>query len=247
MWQTRILMGMPITIEVVGATSSTVIDDAFATFAAVDRRFSTYRDDSEIEAINHGRVPPSGYSAEMNEVFAIAERTRVETSGYFDMRRPDGTLDPSGVVKGWAIRNVARQIAATGARDFFVDAGGDIQSAGCNASGQPWSVGIRSPFAEDQIIKVVYPRGHGVATSGSYVRGRHIRNPHAPADPLADIVSLTVIGTDVLEADRFATAAFAMGRDGIYFIENAPGLEGYAVDRSGRATPTGGFAAYCTP
>lgn len=247
MRQTRILMGMPITIEVVGAPTSAIIDDAFATFEAVDQRFSTYRDDSEIEAINRGGVRPSDYSAEMNEVFAIAERTRIETGGYFDMRRPNGTLDPSGVVKGWAIRNVARQIAATGARDFFVDAGGDIQSSGSNAAGQPWTIGIRNPFAEDQIIKVVYPRGQGIATSGSYVRGNHIRNPHAPADPLADIVSLTVIGSDVLEADRFATAAFAMGRDGIYFIESSPGLEGYAVDRSGRATPTRGFAAYCTP
>ena len=52
-------------------------------------------------------------------------------------------------------------------------------------------------------------------------------------DPIADIVSLTVIGPDVLEADRFATAAFAMGKDGIYFIEQTLGLEGYVVDING--------------
>ncbi len=247
MRETRLLMGMPITVEVVGATTSAVIDAAFASFEAVDRRFSTYRADSEIEAINHGRARPADYSDEMREVFALAEETRIETDGYFDMRRPNGSLDPSGIVKGWAIRNAARLIAATGARDFFVDAGGDVQTSGNNAAGEPWRVGIRSPFDEAAIIKVVYPRGRGIATSGSYVRGRHIRNPHAPADPLAEIVSLTVIGPDILEADRFATAAFAMGRDGIYFIEQRAGLEGYAVDRAGRATPTSGFGACCTP
>ncbi|MER9313470.1 FAD:protein FMN transferase [Mesorhizobium australicum] len=94
---------------------------------------------------------------------------------------------------------------------------------------------------------MVYPSGRGVATSGTYVRGQHIYNPHGIGGWIQDIVSLTVIGADVLEADRFATAAFAMGRDGILFIEQAPGLEGYLVDANGRATPTTGFGALCLP
>lgn len=247
MRETRLMMGMPITIEVVGAPNDKVIADAFALFDAVDRRFSTYRTDSEIEAINSGYLKPEDYSAEMREVLEIGERTCAETGGYFDMRKPNGRLDPSGIVKGWAIRKAAGLIADTGASDFFVDAGGDIQSCGRNAEGREWSVGIRSPFGAEAIIKVVCPRGHGIATSGSYVRGAHIRNPHAPAEAIEEIVSLTVIGADVLEADRFATAAFAMGRDGIYFIEQQPGLEGYLVDRAGRATLTSGFEDFCTP
>jgi thiamine biosynthesis lipoprotein len=59
-----------------------------------------------------------------------------------------------------------------------------------------------------------------------------------------EIVSLTVIGPDVLEADRFATGAFAMGRAGIHFLGRMPGLEGYVVDSVGRATLTSGFGAY---
>ncbi|TIX91826.1 MAG: FAD:protein FMN transferase, partial [Mesorhizobium sp.] len=96
--------------------------------------------------------------------------------------------------------------------------------------GHDWSVGIRNPFNAQEIVKIVYPRGRGLATSGTYVRGHHIYNPHAIDSPIQDIVSLTVIGADVLEADRFATAAFAMGRDGILFIERTPGLEGYVID-----------------
>lgn len=241
------MMGMPITIEVVDRDDTAILDDAFAYFAAVDRRFSTYKAESEIEAINRGERRVAEYSDEMRDVLALADQTRQETNGFFDIRRPNGSLDPSGIVKGWAIRNAARRIAASGARDFYVDAGGDIQSAGRNALGQEWSVGVRSPFDEAAIIKVVYPRGKGIATSGSYVRGQHIRNPHAPATPIEDIVSLTVIGPDVLEADRFATAAFAMGKAGIDFIEQMPGLEGYLVHRAGIATLTSGFGNYCTP
>ena len=39
-------------------------------------------------------------------------------------------------------------------------------------------MGIRNPFLRDDIVKVLQPRGHGVATSGNYIRGDHIYNPH---------------------------------------------------------------------
>jgi FAD:protein FMN transferase len=243
MRKTRILMGMPITVEIVGATDDAVVDAVFAYFEAIDRRFSTYRSDSEIAAINRGSLAEADYSDEMREVLALAEETKRETDGFFDIRTGGG-LDPSGIVKGWAIRNAAGIIAVAGATDFFIDAGGDIQSAGKDAAGEEWSVGIRNPFDPAQIVKVVHPRGHGVATSGTYVRGQHIYNPHARDHGIVDIVSLTVIGPDVFEADRFATAAFAMGSDGIYFIEATPALEGYLIDRHGCATFTTGFDGY---
>ena len=84
-----------------------------------------------------------------------------------------------------------------------------------------------------------------MATSGSYIRGQHIYNPHDNEDKLTGIASLTVIGPNVYEADRFATAAFAMGMArGMSFIEGRPGLEGYAVDPKGIATYTSGFKEY---
>jgi len=237
-------MGMPITVDLGGATGD-LVGKVFDYFDDVDRRFSTYRADSEISAINRGDIPVCDWSGQMIDVMRIAEQTRRETAGYFDIHRPDGALDPSGIVKGWAIRNAAEIIRRAEVGDFFIEAGGDIQSCGRNASGRDWSVGIRNPFHTDEIVKVVYPRGHGVATSGTYARGQHIYNPRAAHDPISDIVSLTVIGSDVLEADRFATAAFAMGRDGILFIEQTPGLEGYLIDSNRRATPTSGFGAFC--
>ena len=240
-------MGMPVTVDIAGASEVELIETVYGYFDQIDRRFSTYRCDSEITAINRGDVPVADWSGEMLEVLAIAERTKSETDGYFDIRKPDGSLDPSGIVKGWAIRNAAAIVQRAGIGDFFIEAGGDVQSCGKNASGHDWSVGIRNPFNADEIVKVVYPRGRGMATSGTYVRGQHIYNPHGIGRPIQDIVSLTVIGADVLEADRFATAAFAMGRDGILFVEQTPGLEGYVVDTNGRATPTSGFGALCLP
>jgi thiamine biosynthesis lipoprotein len=239
-------MGMPIEVEIVGQGVQQVLDDAFSYLVSVDERFSTYKAESEISRINRGEILEDAMSSEMREVFAFAEKTKRETNGYFDIRRPDGSTDPSGIVKGWAIHNAAELIRKAGYDNFFVNAGGDIAMSGKNEKGDDWSVGIRNPFNVTEIVKVIYPRGKGVATSGSYVRGAHIYNPLAPEDELKEVVSITVVGPNVLEADRFATAAFAMGKAGIAFIENTPGLEGYMIDRGGVATFTSGFSAYTT-
>jgi thiamine biosynthesis lipoprotein len=243
---TRILMGMPITIEIVEDGLQDLVDDAFGYFATVDQRFSPFKPDSEVSALIRRPLPLADLSTDLREVLAIASRTKRETLGYFDIRRPDGRLDPTGIVKGWAVRNAAQRIEAAGSRHFFVDAGGDIQSRGKTAKGEDWKIGIRNPFNDREIIKAVAPRGRGIATSGTYVRGQHIYDPHRPGRPIDDIVSLTVIGPDVLEADRFATAAFAMGKAGIHFLEELPGLEGYVVDLNGIATQTSGFKAFVT-
>ena len=247
MKEARLIMGMPIEIEIVGDDVHNALEAAFAHLVSVDERFSTYKETSEISKMNRGELPLAAISDEMREVFAIAEKTKQETNGYFDIHRPDGSIDPSGIVKGWAILNTATLIRAAGYENYFVNAGGDIAMSGKNAEGKEWSVGIRNPFNANEIVKVVYPRGKGIATSGSYIRGDHIYNPHQPEQKIKDIVSITVIGPDVLEADRFATAAFAMGKSGIAFIENLPGFEGYAIDANGIATMTSGFAAYTIP
>ena len=241
MRETRIIMGMPITVDVVGAGHGGLISDVLGWFEAADARFSTYRSDSEISQFNRGEISETGLSAEMQEVFALARRTQDEAQGFFNMRKADGTVDPSGIVKGWAIHKGAQMMRVAGARNFYIDAGGDIQTDGLNEDGEDWRVGIRSPFHLSEIIKVVAPRGQGMATSGSYIRGSHIWNPHAPRETLSDVVSITVLGPDVLEADRFATAAFAMGADGIYFIESLPGFEAYQVNAQGIATQTTHF------
>lgn len=238
-------MGMPITIEILDAgVSGDTLDAVFSYFHSVDRTFSTYQESSEISRINRGELGPDDYSEDMRTILALSAKTKAETQGYFDIAR-DGWLDPSGIVKGWAIQQAADRLRADGWHDFYIDAGGDIEFAGLNA-GKPWRVGIRNPFDRQEIVKVLAVSNCGLATSGTAIRGQHIYNPFRPADPILDIVSLTVIGPNVFEADRFATAAFARGMVGICFIESLDGFEGYQIDANARAALTSGFGRYVT-
>ena len=97
---------------------------------------------------------------------------------------------------------------------------------------------------QKEIVKAVCLTNQGIATSGTYIRGQHVYNPFSPESQLTKIISITVIGPNVYEADRFATAAFAMQEKGIQFIESKENLEGYMIDSSGIATYTSGFEKF---
>ncbi len=237
-------MGMPITVEIVDATATNAaIDSVFEYFTAIDEKFSTYKNTSEISRINAGFLKPEDASEEMKLIFDLSEETKQKTNGFFDIYH-NGFCDPSGLVKGWAIHHAAGLLRKQGFQHFYVEAGGDIEVRGMNAEGKPWVIGIRNPFNRNENVKILY-LGHdeGVATSGTAIRGQHIYNPKGEG-PITDIVSLTVIGPDSYEADRFATAAFAMGTEGINFIQHLPGFEGYMIDATGIATFTTGFEQY---
>ena len=232
---------MPITVEVVDGTADDIAS-VFAYFMRVDERYSTYKRSSEISQINDG-LAKNKWSKEMRLVLDLCEETKCTTNGYFDIEF-EGKLDPSGLVKGWAINNAAQLLLDRGVRNFYIEAGGDIQSYGMNDAHEPWTIGIRNPFNTNEIIKVISLTNQGIATSGTYIRGQHIYNPLRAKQEVHSVKSLTVVGDNVYEADRFATAAFAMGPSGISFIESTQGLDGYMVDNESIATMTSGFDRY---
>lgn len=249
--QTRLRMGMPVTVAIAlddatpeaHAQARQSIARVYDYFAWVDATFSPFRETSEVSRLNRGEFAPEEASAALSQVLLLAEKTRQETQGFFDIARPDGSIDPSGLVKGWAIARAAERLAREDWRNYAVDAGGDIQVAGTK-DGQPWRVGIRNPFNRDENVKILALTDHGIATSGTATRGQHIYNPHHPDASLDEIISLTVVAPSVYDADRIATAAFAMGRRGINFIASLHGYAGYVVDATGHATYTSGLERY---
>ena len=243
MKQTRQLMGMPVTLIIEDeAVSPGIFDQAYAYFTAVDEAYSPYKSTSEVSRINAG-LPEASWSPQMQEVVRLCRETTTVTGGYFDAWH-QGKFDPSGLVKGWAIHGAAKLLLSLGCQNFYVEAGGDIQANGLNTAREPWRIGIRNPFERHENVKIVELTTQGIATSGLYIRGEHIYNPLDDTAQLSEVVSLTVIGPNIYEADRFATAAFAMGTKGIQFIESHPGLEAYMIDSSKQATLTTGFEKY---
>lgn len=236
-------MGMPITIDVRDGADTATLDAVYADLRRVDGVFSPFKEDSAVSRINGGALAPADAEPIVREVVALCAAYEERTRGFFSPWH-DGRFDPSGLVKGWAIARAAAILDARGHRDYFVDAAGDVRTRGERAPGMPWRVGIRHPVQRDRVVRVVLANDLAVATSGTYEKGGHIYDPHT-GRPATELLSLTVLGPSIVDADVFATAAFAMGRAALPFVEDQPGYEAYAIDHDLRGTWTSGFDAYC--
>lgn len=203
----------------------------------VDETFSTYRADSQISRLNRGELQRSQLHADVREVLERCDQLRLETGGYFDVAAPyrarpepaagyggPGSVDPSGLVKGWAIARAAQQLRQLGAVNFSVNAGGDALLSGHPDGDVRWRVGIQHPRSSRDIAMTLGLRDMAIATSGSYVRGAHIHDPIGQRAP-SGLLSVTIVGPDIAIADAYATAIFAMGAAGAQHF--CAGLEGY--------------------
>jgi thiamine biosynthesis lipoprotein len=238
------VMGMPITVQVVDNwADEEAVDEVFAEFTLLDRTFSPYVLDSAVSRINRGELRLENAGQLVNQAVDLCRLYQHATDGYFSAWI-DGRFDPSGLVKGWAIDRGCSILDRHGYSDYFVDAGGDVQTRGRNAEGGPWRVGIRHPVERDKVARVVLASGLAVATSGTYEKGEHILDPHS-GKPANAWLSFTVVGSDIVQADVFATACFAMGVAGLEFVARVAGYQAYAIDREHRVRYTAGFDSLC--
>jgi FAD:protein FMN transferase len=228
------VMGTVVSLRVrAGEPPIEAVDAAFAWLHEVDARFSTYRSDSEIRRLDRGELLPRDASADVRFILDRCVALRRETDGYFDVRAT-GRLDPSALVKGWAAERAAELLAAAGAREFCLNAGGDVIARG------RWRVGVQHPLERGAVAAVVDACDLAVATSGAYERGAHIVDPIGVAGA-GEVLSVTVTGPDLGVADAYSTAAFAMGASGPAWTLRLAGYEAMTILASGSVLCTPGF------
>ncbi|WP_423246863.1 FAD:protein FMN transferase [Sinomonas puerhi] len=150
--------------------ATAVVEDQFA---GLDAQFSLYKPTSEASRIARGELSLMEASPLMRDLYADAIRWRRRTDGAFTPERPDGLLDLSGLVKGYAIAEAGRSLAALGLTDWCLNAGGDVLVSGSPAPRPPisrdggprggagasaWLAGIVDP-ADRRTLLGAYPLG----------------------------------------------------------------------------------------
>jgi thiamine biosynthesis lipoprotein len=141
------------------------------------------------------------------------------------------TLDLGAVAKGLAVDAAAREMEPF--QDFAIDAGGDLYLGGSNEQGAPWSVGIRHPRRELELIASLRVSNQAVCTSGDYERktpgyGHHILDPRTGESPHA-VASATVVASGAMLADALATAVFVLGPESGIELLDRLGVDGLIV------------------
>jgi thiamine biosynthesis lipoprotein len=225
------------------ARSCTILVDA-------DERFSLYKPASETSRLNSKDLSWEKASPVQVEVQSLVLDWRDKTSGFFDPVSPNGTYDPSGLVKTWAAKNAAMFLEANGYGDFTLNAGGDVYvgpRVQTNLLNRVGLSNLKSVADKDasvnMIIDLTGSPYRAVATSGSSERGEHIWSKGDSVD--STFLQATVVAEDLVTADIWATALISGGKQALDLFEHVfHSRQAVAIvtNKDGRITSTRGFA-----
>lgn len=243
-------MGMPISLALRGRHADdrfgvAAWTDAMAVLLEVDRVFSTYRTDSYVSRLGRGEIALAACPAEVAEVLALGALAEERSHGAFRVVRPGPNgapvLDPSGVVKGWAVERAAEHLRRLDDTDFCLSAGGDLVCRTLDPDAAQWRIGVEDPHDLTRVLAVLPVRTGAVATSGSARRGEHVVDARTGRWP-TEVASVTVVGDDLTWVDIDATAAYALGPDAARWLDAARHRTGLVVWRDGTVTRLAGLA-----
>jgi thiamine biosynthesis lipoprotein len=223
------IMGLPISVDIPGCSDETVFKKVFEKLNGIDRQFSPYKKDSELAKYQRGEIKEENLSREFRQIIYGSNEAAKLTGGYFSAYFLD-KFDPTGYVKGWAIVRAAEVIESSGFQTYCIGAGGDILAR--SNSRKIWNIGVQDPKNKKEIIGKINSKNLAVATSGSYERGHHIVNPKT-GEFADELLSVTVIGPEIITADIFATGIFAKGVSGLILAEETESYEAMAIDKDG--------------
>jgi len=150
-------------------------------------------------------------------------------------------VDLGGTAKGWAAQQAVERLQATG--PALVDAGGDIAVSGPQADGRPWPVAVADPLQAQENLGMLMLEKCGVATSGIEYRRwlsdgawkHHIIDPRTGQPAETDLMSVTVVAEDVLQAETAAKQAMILGSQAAReWLDSRPDLTGILALQDGQ-------------
>ncbi len=149
-------------------------------------------------------------------------------------------IDLGGIGKGYAAERAAEILGATG--PCLVNAGGDVATRGGS-----WTIGIET---SGEPLTLELAGGHALATSGRDRRrwrrdGRelhHLIDPRTGAPAESDLLRVTVVAPDAVDAEVAAKSLFLAGEHAAVAEADAAGIPAVLVTGDGRTLLTGGLA-----
>ena len=132
-------------------------------------------------------------------------------------------LDFNAIGKGYIVDVISELLISYDTKNFLIEIGGEIIAKGKNPNtGNFWKVAIDNPNQKKnrQFIKTVLLKNKALATSGNYRKYRfdsltgnkyvHTINPKNGKSFQSKILSVSVIASDCMTADAWATALMIM-------------------------------------
>lgn len=160
------------------------------------------------------------------------------------LTQPGMGLDLGGIAKGYAADEAVAILRAHGIKKALINLGGNLYAVGTNPNNQPWRIGVQDPEDErNQYVIVIEATDETLVTSGAYERFlevdgtvyHHILNPETgyPAD--SDILSVTIVARNSIDADALSTSIYILGHEaGLALINSLNDIETVIIDKEYR-------------
>jgi len=167
-------------------------------------------------------------------------------AGVIRFAREGVRIDFGGIAKGYGVDRVADLLRASKTKNALIDLSGNMVALGDAITHDGWTVGIRDPSGKHSHVARLHLFDEAVATSGDYeqfvdMNGKrygHILDPRTGYSARG-LSSVTVVSSDAMTADAWATALFVLGpekarrlateRDDLSVILIEPGENGAAT------------------
>lgn len=175
---------------------------------------------------------------------------------------PHIMFDFNAIAKGYSVDVIARFLDKKNVKNYMVEIGGELKCKGKNPKGEDWKIGIDKPVDGNNqpgtnLQAVLAVKNISLATSGNYrkfyekngIKYSHTINPKTGYPVISRLLSATVLASETMVADAYATSLMVMGlEEGIRFLETRNDLEAYLIynDESGnyRVYATEGMKNY---
>ena len=186
---------------------------------------------------------------EKNEISKILEFSRYTLLSTRDQppalkkSKPLTYVDLSGIAKGYGVDVLAELLISRGYPNFMVEIGGEIRTSG-GKNGSPWEIAVERPSEKSfgrSVFRVVELGSAAIATSGDYriyyeedgKRYSHIIDPRTGYPIKHKVASVTVISSESMLADAWATAFSVMDEVKVKEIAQSLKLPVYLIEKQG--------------
>ncbi|HRN74692.1 FAD:protein FMN transferase [Ottowia sp.] len=143
-------------------------------------------------------------------------------------------LDLCGIAKGYGVDRLIAVLKGHGVAHALAALDGELRALGAQADSQPWAVAVESPEPGRRAAHgVIELADVAVATSGDYrrwvqigaARLSHTMDERRAAPVNNDVASVTVLASDCMSADAWATALLVAGPEQGLALAQRMGLE----------------------
>ncbi|CDF78214.1 thiamine biosynthesis lipoprotein ApbE [Formosa agariphila KMM 3901] len=155
---------------------------------------------------------------------------------------PNTFIDFNAIAKGYCVDVIGRFLESKNISNYLVEIGGEIRAVGMNMEkNSPWKVGVEMPHFDgtQSLLKAIELKGQSMATSGTYRKFKvdnegnkysHIIDAHTGFPSKTNLLSISVIASNCMTADAYATAFKTMGIEHVKsFLSTHPELSVFLI------------------